>query len=220
MQELKLVHILSSVVSPRNCAEVLLHHSSSPRANCDQPPEIYGIVTSTNKKNTPFSRLQLILIPKTTYALTEVNLDATVINQHVIHLLVSLLACFLQNESHFAGLIGGDETQLIAKFVGETTDLFSKVVAHNSLPDSVATVAAMLRTLRSRMRELDGSAGPAVQIPNSHGNLGIGIGIFARPNFQIPVQIPKFQRLVLGCIEASKQASTFGPLLQVNTRWN
>merc|ERR1719409_1752330 len=69
-----------------------------------------------------------------------------------------LLACFLQNESHFAGLIGGDETQLIAKFVGETTDLFSKVVAHNSLPDSVATVAAMLRTLRSRMRELDGSA--------------------------------------------------------------
>ena len=101
-----------------------------------------------------------------------------------------LLACFLQNESHFAGLIGGDETQLIAKFVGETTDLFSKVVAHNSLPDSVATVAAMLRTLRSRMRELDGSAGPAVQIPNSHGNLGIGIGIFARPNSQIPVKIP------------------------------
>ena len=113
-----------------------------------------------------------------------------------------LLACFLQNESHFAGLIGGDETQLIAKFVGETTDLFSKVVAHNSLPDSVATVAAMLRTLRSRMRELDGSAGPAVQIPNSHGNLGIGIGIFARPNSQIPVQIPNSQRLALGCIEA------------------
>ena len=54
-------------------------------------------------------------------------------------------------------------------------------------------------------------AGPAVQIPNSHGNLGIGIGNFARPNFQIPVQIPKFQRLVLGCIEASKQASKFVP---------
>ena len=46
--------------------------------------------------------------------------------------------------------------------------------------------------------ELLGSTGPAVQIPNSHGNLGIGIGNFARPNFQIPVQIPNFQRLVLG----------------------
>ena len=27
-----------------------------------------------------------------------------------------LLACFLQNEAHFAGLVGGEETQIIPKF--------------------------------------------------------------------------------------------------------
>ena len=68
-----------------------------------------------------------------------------------------------------------------------------------------------LKTLESEFR-CSGFSGPAVQIPNSYGNLGIGIGIFARPNSQIPVQIPNSQRLVLGCIEASKQqAGTFGP---------
>ena len=44
-------------------------------------------------------------------------------------------------------------------------------------------------------------AGPAVQISNSHRNLRIGIGIFACPNSQIPIQIPDFQRFVLGCIQ-------------------
>ena len=42
-----------------------------------------------------------------------------------------------------------------------------------------------LKTLESEFR-CSGFSGPAVQILNSHGNLGIGIGIFARP-------IPKFQ---------------------------
>ena len=50
--------------------------------------------------------------------------------------------------------------------------------------------------------ELLGSTGPAVQIPNSYGNLGNGKGIFARPNSPILVKIPNSQRLVLGCIEA------------------
>ena len=51
--------------------------------------------------------------------------------------------------------------------------------------------------------------GPAVQISDSRGNLGIGIGIFARPNFQIPVQISK------GSFSAASSQ-----ILQVNTRWN
>jgi acetyl-CoA carboxylase/biotin carboxylase 1 len=68
-----------------------------------------------------------------------------------------LLACFLQNEAHFAGLVGGDETQIIPKFAGESTDLFAQMVAHHALPESLATVAALLRTLRSRIREGDKS---------------------------------------------------------------
>ena len=41
--------------------------------------------------------------------------------------------------------------------------------------------------------------GLTVHTVNSLGNLVLTIRIFTRSNFQIPVQIPKFQRLVLGC---------------------
>merc|ERR1719387_360998 len=68
-----------------------------------------------------------------------------------------LLACFLRNEAHFAGLVGGEETQIIPRFAGEKTDLFTQIVAHHALPESLATVATLLRTLRSRIRERDGS---------------------------------------------------------------
>merc|ERR1719387_1923517 len=68
-----------------------------------------------------------------------------------------LLACFLRNEAHFVSLIGGEETQIIPRFTGEKADLFSQLVAHHALPESLATVASLLRSVRGRMRELDGS---------------------------------------------------------------
>jgi len=59
----------------------------------------------------------------------------------------ALLSLFLQNELFFAGLVGGDETQIKAKFTGEPQQLLDQLVAHDALASSSEIVAAILRSL-------------------------------------------------------------------------
>jgi len=63
----------------------------------------------------------------------------------------SLLSLFLKNELFFAGLVGGDETQIKAKFPGEPQQLLEQLVAHDALASSIEIVATMLRGLATSM---------------------------------------------------------------------
>mmetsp|Transcript_13466 Transcript_13466/g.36268 ORF Transcript_13466/g.36268 Transcript_13466/m.36268 type:complete len:2059 (-) Transcript_13466:87-6263(-) len=58
-----------------------------------------------------------------------------------------LLATFLEKELFFAGLVGGDETQIIAKFEGEPEELLASIMAHDALPETLLVVASLLRGL-------------------------------------------------------------------------
>ena len=80
---------------------------------------------------------------------------------------------------------------------------YSRERALSSLPDRGADASVYRRQAGSGIQ----TAGPPGQPPLAPQfkfpiPMNLGIGIFTRPNSQIPVQIPNSQRLVLGCIEA------------------
>mmetsp|Transcript_38039 Transcript_38039/g.93045 ORF Transcript_38039/g.93045 Transcript_38039/m.93045 type:complete len:2078 (+) Transcript_38039:68-6301(+) len=56
---------------------------------------------------------------------------------------------FLGSEAFFAGLLGGDETQIIAKFPGTPQELLAALFAHDALKDSLPVIASILRGLLS-----------------------------------------------------------------------
>jgi acetyl-CoA carboxylase/biotin carboxylase 1 len=58
-----------------------------------------------------------------------------------------LFSLFLKNELFFAGLVGGDETQIKAKFTGTPQQLLEQLIAHDALSSSMEVVASMLRCL-------------------------------------------------------------------------
>uniref|UniRef100_A0A7S4GNE6 Acetyl-CoA carboxylase n=1 Tax=Oxyrrhis marina TaxID=2969 RepID=A0A7S4GNE6_OXYMA len=60
-----------------------------------------------------------------------------------------VIESFLQTEKFFAGLVGGDETQIIAKFPGSPRELLEALMAHDALKDSRPVVASILRALVS-----------------------------------------------------------------------
>eukprot|EP00928_Gymnodinium_smaydae_P014612 TRINITY_DN15382_c0_g1_i1.p1 TRINITY_DN15382_c0_g1~~TRINITY_DN15382_c0_g1_i1.p1 ORF type:complete len:2081 (+),score=604.78 TRINITY_DN15382_c0_g1_i1:101-6343(+) len=64
-----------------------------------------------------------------------------------------LLSIFLRNEKYFAGLVGGNETQIKAKFSGESRELLALLVAHHSLNESLQIVCTLLRGLASYVSE-------------------------------------------------------------------
>jgi len=54
---------------------------------------------------------------------------------------------FLDNERFHAGLVGGNETEVIRRFAGEAEDLLKLIVAHDSLDKTVEVMATLLRCL-------------------------------------------------------------------------
>jgi acetyl-CoA carboxylase/biotin carboxylase 1 len=83
----------------------------------------------------------------------QFDLQATVLSA------TRLLGAFLSHEAYFAGLVGGDETQIIAKFEGSSKELFSLLCAHHALSQTVETAAALLRTLKNHVPELGSGSG-------------------------------------------------------------
>lgn len=67
-----------------------------------------------------------------------------------------LIQTFLENERFFAGLVGGDETQIIKRFPGEPEELLAKLLAHDALKDNVEIISSLLRSLSSSFA-LEGS---------------------------------------------------------------
>jgi len=63
----------------------------------------------------------------------------------------ALLGAFLKNETFFAGLVGGDETQIKAKFTGEPKELLDQLIAHDALASTLEIVIAILRALISNV---------------------------------------------------------------------
>ena len=53
-----------------------------------------------------------------------------------------LMRRFLANERFFAGLVGGNETQIIANFPGEAEELLALLVAHYHLADVTESARA------------------------------------------------------------------------------
>lgn len=64
------------------------------------------------------------------------------------------LELFLKNEGFFAGLVGGDETQVIGRFTGTPEELLQAVLAHDVLEDTAAIISALLRSASASV-ELD-----------------------------------------------------------------
>eukprot|EP00929_Paragymnodinium_shiwhaense_P108028 TRINITY_DN74365_c0_g1_i1.p1 TRINITY_DN74365_c0_g1~~TRINITY_DN74365_c0_g1_i1.p1 ORF type:complete len:2071 (+),score=634.24 TRINITY_DN74365_c0_g1_i1:56-6268(+) len=68
---------------------------------------------------------------------------------HCLSSCEKLLKAFLNNEQFFAGLVGGDETQIIAKYTGTPEELLSLIFAHDFVKDAQALIATLLRSLIS-----------------------------------------------------------------------
>lgn len=65
---------------------------------------------------------------------------------------LSIIGVFLNTEQFFAGLVGGDETQIKAKFVGEPQQLLELLIAHDALKSSLELIASVLRCLAALPR--------------------------------------------------------------------
>jgi len=72
-----------------------------------------------------------------------------------------LLDIFLKNETFFASLVGGDETQIKAKFTGEPQELLAIVIAHDFLPDTLKVVCSLLRGLAAN-QEMENFGGAPI----------------------------------------------------------
>jgi acetyl-CoA carboxylase/biotin carboxylase 1 len=105
-----------------------------------------GYAISANEVSTSGTALVQALFT----AEEQLDLEATMLSA------TRLLGAFMSNEAFFATLVGGDETQIIAKFTGTPAELFALIVAHHAFAETVQTAAALLRTLQSYVPEIGG----------------------------------------------------------------
>jgi acetyl-CoA carboxylase/biotin carboxylase 1 len=80
-------------------------------------------------------------------------------SKEVVRPIVSdILGAFLKTERFFAGLVGGDETQIKEKFQGNVDDLPAFLLSHDRFQDNLAIVSSVLHALTSSA-EVDAALG-------------------------------------------------------------
>lgn len=73
--------------------------------------------------------------------------DAESVVSEILEASSKLLDVFLNNERFFAGLVGGNETQIIQRFEGQPEQLLRLLMAHNVKKDALDVISSVLRSL-------------------------------------------------------------------------